>query len=378
MPIFQRKPKQDDAPATDGSGLTEAAILKALSTVQDPDLHRDLVSLKMIRDIEIEGATVRFTVQLTTPACPMREQIQADCDAAVKAVEGVETVEITMGADTARDNKLGAQAMLPGVRNTIAVASGKGGVGKSTVAVNLAVALAVEGAAVGLLDADIYGPSIPIMLGVDEQPEVSEDRKMLPIESCGVKLMSIGFLLPDKDTAMVWRGPMVHSALRNFLTDTAWGELDYLVVDMPPGTGDAHLTLTQSIPLTGAVIVTTPQEVALEDARKAVTLFNKTSTPILGLVENMSYFIAPDTGTRYDIFRSGGGRAAAESLGVPLLGEIPLDMTICEGGDAGVPAASSLSESPQRDAFMDAAREVAKLISVQNMSAGSGPVIESN
>jgi ATP-binding protein involved in chromosome partitioning len=273
---------------------------------------------------------------------------------------------------------MSGQAMLPGVRNTIAVASGKGGVGKSTVAVNLAVALAEEGAAVGLLDADIYGPSIPIMLGVDEQPEVSEDRKMLPIESCGVKLMSIGFLLPDKDTAMVWRGPMVHSALRNFLTDTAWGELDYLVVDMPPGTGDAHLTLTQSIPLTGAVIVTTPQEVALEDARKAVTLFNKTSTPILGLVENMSYFIAPDTGTRYDIFRSGGGRAAAEKLGVPLLGEIPIDMTICEGGDAGVPAASSRSESPQRDAFVDAAREVAKLISVQNMSAGSGPVIESN
>ncbi|MBT3268738.1 Mrp/NBP35 family ATP-binding protein [Candidatus Poribacteria bacterium] len=378
MPIFQRKPKQDDAPATDGSGVTEAAILKALGTVQDPDLHRDLVSLNMIRDIEIEGSTVRFTVQLTTPACPMREQIQADCDNAVKAVAGVETVEITMGADTARDSKLGGQAMLPGVRNTIAVASGKGGVGKSTVAVNLAVALAEEGASVGLLDADIYGPSIPIMLGVDRQPEVSEDRKMLPIESCGVKLMSIGFLLPDKDTAMVWRGPMVHSALRNFLSDTAWGELDYLVVDMPPGTGDAHLTLTQSIPLTGAVIVTTPQEVALEDARKAVTLFNKTSTPILGLVENMSYFIAPDTGTRYDIFRSGGGRAAAEKLGVPLLGEIPIDMTICEGGDAGVPAASSLSSSPQRDAFMTVAGEVAKLISVQNLSADAGPVIESN
>ncbi len=377
MPIFQRKPKQDAAKA-DGSGVTEAAILKALSTVDDPDLHRDLVSLNMIKDVEVEGSTARFTVQLTTPACPMREQIQADCEAAVKAVEGVEKVEITMGADTARDQKLGAQEMLPGVRNTIAVASGKGGVGKSTVAVNLAVALAEEGASVGLLDADIYGPSIPIMLGVDEQPEVSPDRKMLPLESCGVKLMSIGFLLPDKDTAMVWRGPMVHSALRNFLADTAWGELDYLVVDMPPGTGDAHLTLTQSIPLTGAVIVTTPQEVALEDARKAVTLFEKTSTPILGIVENMSYFIAPDTGKRYDIFRAGGGRAAAEKLSVPLIGEIPIDMTICEGGDAGVPAASSLSSSPQREAFVAASREVAKIVSVQNLSAAPGPVIESN
>ena len=377
MPIFQRKPKQD-ADAGGGSGVTEAAILKALGAVEDPDLHRDLVSLNMIRDVEVEGATVRFTVQLTTPACPMREQIQADCEAAVKAVEGVDAVEITMGADTARDQKLGGQEMLPGVRNTIAVASGKGGVGKSTVAVNLAVALAEEGASVGLLDADIYGPSIPIMLGVDEQPEVSADRKMLPIESCGVKLMSIGFLLPDKDTAMVWRGPMVHSALRNFLADTAWGELDYLVVDMPPGTGDAHLTLTQSIPLTGAVIVTTPQEVALEDARKAVTLFNKTGTPILGIVENMSYFIAPDTGKRYDIFRSGGGRATAEKLGVPLIGEIPIDMTICEVGDAGVPAASSASSSPQRDAFVAASREVAKLVSVQNLSAAPGPVIESN
>ena len=372
MPIFQRKPKQD-ADAGGGSGVTEAAILKALGAVEDPDLHRDLVSLNMIRDVEVEGATVRFTVQLTTPACPMREQIQADCEAAVKAVEGVDAVEITMGADTARDQKLGGQEMLPGVRNTIAVASGKGGVGKSTVAVNLAVALAEEGASVGLLDADIYGPSIPIMLGVDEQPEVSADRKMLPIESCGVK-----FLLPDKDTAMVWRGPMVHSALRNFLADTAWGELDYLVVDMPPGTGDAHLTLTQSIPLTGAVIVTTPQEVALEDARKAVTLFNKTGTPILGIVENMSYFIAPDTGKRYDIFRSGGGRATAEKLGVPLIGAIPIDMTICEGGDAGVPAASSASSSPQRDAFVAASREVAKLVSVQNLSAAPGPVIESN
>ena len=377
MPIFQRKPKQDAAKA-DGSGVTEAAILKALSTVDDPDLHRDLVSLNMIKDVEVEGSTARFTVQLTTPACPMREQIQADCEAAVKAVEGVEKVEITMGADTARDQKLGAQEMLPGVRNTIAVASGKGGVGKSTVAVNLAVALAEEGASVGLLDADIYGPSIPIMLGVDEQPEVSPDRKMLPLESCGVKLMSIGFLLPDKDTAKVWRGPMVHSALRNFLADTAWGELDYLVVDMPPGTGDAHLTLTQSIPLTGAVIVTTPQEVALEDARKAVTLFEKTSTPILGIVENMSYFIAPDTGKRYDIFRAGGGRAAAEKLSVPLIGEIPIDMTICEGGDAGVPAASSLSSSPQREAFVAASREVAKIVSVQNLSAAPGPVIESN
>jgi len=371
MPIF---PRQKETPH---DSLRESQILDALRTVQDPDLHKDLVTLGMIRGVEIEGSTVRLTVVLTTPACPLKDKIRRECEEAVKRVPGVGDVEVRIASDTARDANIGNQSLLPGVRNTIAVASGKGGVGKSTVAVNLAVALAEQGASVGLLDADIYGPSIPLMLGVDRQPDVTPDRKIRPIEAYGVRLMSIGFLLPDKDTAMIWRGPMVHSALRNFLQDVEWGELDYLVIDLPPGTGDAHLTLTQSIPLTGAVIVTTPQDVALADARKGVSLFRKTNTPILGIVENMSYFIAPDTGKRYDIFRSGGGRAAAAALGVPLLAEIPIDPTICEGGDKGIPAASSRSESPQREVFMELARTVAQRISIQNLSAEL-TIIETN
>ena len=365
MAIFQRK---RSAEPEDGGGVSEAAVLKALSAVEDPDLKRDLVSLGMIKELRIDGGAVKFDVELTTPACPVKDELQAQCEAAALSVDGVESVEVNMTANTARDRNLGQQELLPGVRNTIAVASGKGGVGKSTVAVNLAVALAEQGAAVGLLDADIYGPSIPTMLGADEQPEMSENRKILPLQRHGLKLMSIGFLLPDKNAAMVWRGPMVHSALRNFLQDVDWGELDYLIVDMPPGTGDAHLTMTQSIPLTGAVIVTTPQVVALDDARKGYTLFQKTNTPILGIVENMSYFIAPDTGKRYDIFRSGGGRATAEELGAAFLGEIPIDMTICEGGDAGVPAAASESDSPQKEAFMSLAQEIAKTVSIQNLT----------
>ncbi|MDE0019982.1 MAG: Mrp/NBP35 family ATP-binding protein [Candidatus Poribacteria bacterium] len=364
MAIFQRKNK----PQPSESGPTESAILKALSAVEDPDLRRDLVSLGMIKELRIEGGKVMFNVELTTPACPVKDELQAQCEEAALSVEGVESVDVTMTADTARDRNLGQQELLPDVRNTIAVASGKGGVGKSTVAVNLAVALSELGAEVGLLDADIYGPSIPTMLGANEQPEMSENRKILPLHRHGVKLMSIGFLLPDKNTAMVWRGPMVHSALRNFLQDVDWGELDYLIVDMPPGTGDAHLTMTQSIPLTGAVVVTTPQIVALDDARKGVALFQKTNTPILGIIENMSYFIAPDTGKRYDIFRAGGGRATAEELGTPFLGEIPIDMSICEGGDAGAPAASHESDSPQKDAFMTLAQEIAKAVSIRNLS----------
>lgn len=372
MPIFQRK----NEPQPSKSGPTESAILKALSAVEDPDLRRDLVSLGMIKELRIDGGKVMFNVELTTPACPVKDELQAQCEAAALSVEGVESVEVEMTADTARDRNLGQQELLPGVRNTIAVASGKGGVGKSTVAVNLAVALSEQGAAVGLLDADIYGPSIPTMLGANEQPEMSENRKILPLHRHGVKLMSIGFLLPDKNTAMVWRGPMVHSALRNFLQDVEWGELDYLIVDMPPGTGDAHLTMTQSIPLTGAVVVTTPQIVALDDARKGVALFQKTNTPILGIIENMSYFIAPDTGKRYDIFRAGGGRATAEELGTPFLGEIPIDMSICEGGDAGAPAASSDSDSPQKGAFMELAQEIAKTVSIRNLSGDSDPDLE--
>lgn len=372
MAIFQRKNRQQPSE----SGPTESAILKALSAVEDPDLRRDLVNLGMIKELRIEGGKVMFNVELTTPACPVKDQLQAQCEEAALSVEGVESVDVTMTADTARDRNLGQQELLPGVRNTIAVASGKGGVGKSTVAVNLAVALSEQGAAVGLLDADIYGPSIPTMLGANEQPEMSENRKILPLHRHGVKLMSIGFLLPDKNTAMVWRGPMVHRALRNFLQDVDWGELDYLIVDMPPGTGDAHLTMTQSIPLTGAVIVTTPQEVALDDARKGVVLFQKTNTPILGIIENMSYFICPDTGKRYDIFGTGGGRDTADELGMPFLGEIQIDMSIREGGDAGTPAASSESDSPQKGAFMELAQEIAKAISILNLSGASDTKLE--
>ncbi|HEY3297575.1 MAG TPA: iron-sulfur cluster carrier protein ApbC [Armatimonadota bacterium] len=343
----------------------EADIREALGKVQDPELGRDLVSLGMIKDIAIDGSTVKFTLELTTPACPMKSQMKKAAEEAVMSVPGVTDVEITLGARVPKSSGLPEKMQVPGVKNIIAVASGKGGVGKSTVAVNLAAALAQTGASVGLLDADIYGPSIPIMMGVTEQPK-TDGQKLLPIERSGVRLMSIGFLIPA-ESPVIWRGPMVMKAVQQLLYEVNWGELDYLIVDLPPGTGDAQLTLAQQVPVTGAVIVTTPQDVALADATKGVNMFREVRVPILGIIENMSYFVCPHCQERTELFSHGGGRKAAEKLNAPFLGEIPLDVEVREAGDRGVPLVLANPDSPQAEAFRTLAGKVAAAVSVLNL-----------
>jgi ATP-binding protein involved in chromosome partitioning len=349
--------------------FTQADIIKALSTVEDPDLHRDLVSLNMVKDIKVESSKVSFTVVLTTPACPLKEKIRQDCENAVRLVVGPEVaidIFMTSSVTTLRDNA----PLLPGVKNIIAIASGKGGVGKSTVTSNLAVALAQSGAKVGLIDADIYGPSIPTMFNCEhEQPlikQVNGKNTIIPIEQYGVKLISIGFLAPP-DSAIVWRGPMASSALKQFFSDADWGDLDYLLIDLPPGTSDIHLTLVQTVPVTGAVIVTTPQKVAIADANKGLAMFRQTqiNVPVLGIVENMAYFTPeelPDN--KYYIFGKDGGRNLAEKYNVPLLGQIPLVQGIRESGDSGLPAV--LKEGPAADAFRTLAETLARQIAIRN------------
>jgi ATP-binding protein involved in chromosome partitioning len=350
--------------------MTENDILRALSTVQEPDLKKDLVTLNMIRDIHIEGDNVRFTVVLTTPACPLKEMIKTDCIKAIKKINenaGVE-VDFDSSTTTIRADK---STVLPGVKNIIAVVSGKGGVGKSTVSANLALALAQGGASVGLMDADIYGPSVPIMFGVrGERPMMAEvDGKgmIIPLERYGIKLLSIGLLVDEKN-AVVWRGPMASSAIRQFITDVNWGDLDYLVIDMPPGTGDIHLTLVQTAPVTGVVVVTTPQDVALADAKKGIAMFGQAqmNVPIIGLVENMSYFTPaelPDH--KYYIFGKEGGKRLAEEYDLPFLGQIPLVQSIREGGDIGVPIMMG-DDQITREAFMEFAGIVARSVSMRN------------
>jgi len=346
-------------------------VLKALGTVIDPDFKKDLVSLNMIKNLRIEGQDIYFTIELTTPACPLKDQLEGDSRKAISEMvsdTAVVHIDFSSRVTTLRDFR---SEVLPGVKNILAVASGKGGVGKSTVSVNLALALQRSGAKVGLIDADIHGPSIPTMLGLKGQKPslelVGEKHKIIPLEYKGMKVMSIGFLIDDKQ-AVVWRGPMVTSALRQFITDVLWGDLDYLVIDMPPGTGDIQLTLSQTVPVTGAVIVTTPQEVALADARKAVAMFKLDSIkiPVIGVVENMAYFTPaelPDN--KYYIFGSNGGKYLAEDSGVAFLGEIPLVQAIREGGDMGIPAV--LDEgSPTADAFEKVAQEVARNIVLIN------------
>jgi ATP-binding protein involved in chromosome partitioning len=350
--------------------VTNEHILKALSTVIEPDLKKDLVTLNMIKDIAIEGKRVSFKVVLTTPACPLKEKIETDCREAIHRLVSNDlevVVDMVANVTTNRMDKL----VLPGVKNIIAVASGKGGVGKSTVATNLALALSIKGAKVGLLDADIYGPSVPMMFGeLDSQPmmrEVNGKQLMVPIEKYGVKLLSIGFLIKP-DQAVVWRGPMVSSALTQFINDCDWGELDYLILDLPPGTGDIHLTMVQIIPLSGVVMVTTPQAVALADAYKAATMFNMTpvKVPILGVVENMAYFTPAELPeNKYYIFGKGGGAKMAEELDVQLLGQVPIYQGIREGGDNGTPAVLE-DRSPVRDAFTGIAETVAQKIAILN------------
>jgi ATP-binding protein involved in chromosome partitioning len=352
---------------TQVSEITEAQVTEALSTVMDPELGKDLVSLNMIRDIVIEGTNVRFSLVLTTAACPLKKEIEDNARSAVEAIPGVSTVMVDVGAEVPQAKTLPNRAPIPGVKNTIAVASGKGGVGKSTVAVNLALALAKTGAKVGLLDTDVYGPSLPLMMGIHEMPQVNEKEKLIPLENHGLKLMSVGFML-DEETPLIWRGPLVMQLVKQFLTGVIWGELDYLVIDLPPGTGDVQLTLVQTIPLSAAVIVTTPQDIALIDARRAIKMFGEVKVPVAGIIENMSHFVCPHCHEPTEIFSRGGGQKTSERYEVPLLGKIPLDVAIREGGDAGKPVVTEAPDSEQAKVFSEIAGAVAARVSVLDLT----------
>jgi ATP-binding protein involved in chromosome partitioning len=346
--------------------ISEQSVLDALRQIKDPDLHKDIVTLGFIKDLKIDGGDVSFRLVLTTPACPVKEELEGAAREVVAALPGVTSVNVTMDSEVPKGRGIGDKVTMPGVRNIIAVSSGKGGVGKSTVAVNLSVSLALNGARVGLMDMDVYGPNVPLMLGASEaRPEIEEGR-LLPVEAYGVKLMSMAILQPG-DKPMIVRGPILHGLVKQFLTDVKWGELDYLIVDMPPGTGDVQLSLAQLVPVQGAVLVTTPQEVAVMDVRRALRMFETVAVPVLGVVENMSYFIAPDTGVRYNIFGEGGGQKLAEQYGVPFLGAVPLGLEVREGGDKGVPVVVSQPDSPQAEAFRRVAEEVARQVSIEAM-----------
>jgi ATP-binding protein involved in chromosome partitioning len=347
--------------------VTKEAVLAALGKVQEPELHQDLVTLNMIRNLEIEGDKVSFTVMLTTPACPLRGRIDKEVREAVMAVDGVKTVEVKMDSDVPNDGRMRGLVNMP-IRNAIAIGSGKGGVGKSTVSVNIAVALAQSGARVGLMDADIYGPNTPTMLGVDKLP-APNGPKIIPAEAYGIKMVSMG-LLVKPGQPLIWRGPMLNTAIRQFLSDVEWGELDYLIIDLPPGTGDAALSLAQALPLSGAVIVTLPQMVSLEDASRGLNMFKQLEVPILGVVENMSYLDLPD-GTRMDIFGSGGGEAMAQASNETFLGQIPIDQNVRIGGDTGKPIVVSQPESAVAKAIQEIAQKVAAKASVAAMTANN-------
>jgi ATP-binding protein involved in chromosome partitioning len=352
--------------------LDTHSVLEVLRPVQDPELRKSLVELNMIRNVKIDSGEVSFTLVLTTPACPLREFIVEDCKKAINQLPGVTNISVEVTAETPQQKSLPDRTGVKGVKNIIAVSSGKGGVGKSTVAVNIAVALAQTGAKVGLLDADIYGPNDPTMLGLNDVEiavrSTATGDILEPAFNHGVKLVSMGFLI-DRDQPVIWRGPMLNGVIRQFLYQVEWGELDYLIVDMPPGTGDAQLTLTQSVPMAGAVIVTTPQNVALLDSRKGLRMFEQMNVPILGIVENMSYFIPPDQPDKqYDIFGSGGGQKTASELDVPLLGCVPLEISTRIGGDIGVPIVVSAPNSASAKALKAIAQAVAAKVSVMALS----------
>jgi ATP-binding protein involved in chromosome partitioning len=346
---------------------TPSDVLAALRPIVDPDFGKSIVELGFVKNLRIDGGRVAFAIELTTPACPVKSEFERAARERVAALPGVESVEVTMTSNT-RGRAAAAPAgpevaALPGVRNVIAVASGKGGVGKSTVAVNLALALRASGAKVGLMDCDVYGPSLPLLLGVGGRPTAVEKR-IYPLEKYGLSLMSMGFFVTD-DSPVIWRGPMVHGLIRQFLTDVEWGELDYLVLDLPPGTGDAALTLTQQAPISGAVIVTTANDLSLIDARKGLRMFQKVDVPVLGIVENMSYFVPPDLPDRkYYIFGQGGGRRVAKELGVEFLAEIPIDPRVVEGGDKGEPIVVAAPDSPAAVALRELAGTVARRLAV--------------
>lgn len=335
--------------------VTPELVLRALSTVQEPELHNDLVSLNMIKDLTITGGAVAFTIELTTPACPLRAVMERDAVAAVSAIEGVSSVKVDFTAQVRTDHRIIGKLNIP-VKNIVAIASGKGGVGKSTISTNLAVSLALDGAKVGVLDADIYGPNIPMMFGLSGKPRV-EDGKMVPLVAYGVEVISMGFLMPEGE-AVVWRGPMLHKAIQQLFTDVRWSELDYMIVDLPPGTGDAQLSLAQSVPLTGGVIVTTPQAVSISDAHRGATAFQRLEVPIVGVVENMAG----------DVFGTGGGLKAARLIGTDFLGSVELDPRIRQGGDSGEPIVIAAPDSAAAQALRILARVIAARLSVMVMA----------
>jgi ATP-binding protein involved in chromosome partitioning len=343
--------------------VQEALVLEALKVVQDPDLHRDIVALGFVKDLKIDESRVSFTIELTTPACPVKDQMRDQARAAVMQVSGVAAVDVQMSARVRDAGGVdGTRSPIAGVKNVIAIGAGKGGVGKTTVAVNLAIALAKCGGRVGLIDADIYGPNVPIMLGVKTQL-TTDGEKIVPAEKFGLQLISMGFLTSD-DAPIIWRGPMLHGALQQFFREVRWRDLDYMVVDLPPGTGDVALSLSQTIPVAGSVVVTTPQQVSLADSRRAVAMYKKLNIPPLGLIENMSHFVCPECQHEADIFGHGGGEKMAAELGIPFLGRIPIYQPIREGSDAGVPLMISEPDSPASRAFMAAAEQMAAQISL--------------
>jgi len=341
-------------------GITKEQVLGALSTVMDPELNKDLVTLNMIKDVKVEDSRVSFTIELTTPACPLKTKIKQDAESAVMAIEGVESVDITLGSRVSKDEKIKDLS----IKNIIAIGSGKGGVGKSTIAVNLAVALAKYGAKVGLLDADIYGPNVPTMMGVDGLPPTPHNMKIQPAMAYDVKVMSIGFMVAPGQP-LIWRGPMLHSAIKQFLMDVDWGDLDYLIVDLPPGTGDVQLSLVQTVPLSGGVVVTMPQQVSFDDAARAVSMFKKMEVPVLGIIENMSYLEMED-GSLRRIFGEGGGEKLARMAGAPLLSNIPIDENIRAGGDQGEPVVIADPKSAGAKSIEALAQSIAARMSMEN------------
>src|SRR5215468_10246944 len=353
--------------------LEPSAVLDALRVVQDPDLHRDIVSLGFIKDLKIESGRVGFTIELTTPACPVKDQMRDQARAAVMRLPGVSSVDVQMSAMVRE--AVGAEAgrqQVPGVKNVIAVGAGKGGVGKTTVAVNLALALAKCGSKVGMIDGDIYGPNVPIMLGMKTEL-ITDGQKIVPAEKYGLQVISMGFLTKD-DAPIIWRGPMLHGALQQFFRDARWKDLDYLIVDMPPGTGDVALSLSQTVPVAGSIVVTTPQQVSLADTRRAVAMYKKLNIPPIGLIENMSYFACPNCEHESDIFGRGGGERLAEELGVPFLGRLPIYQPIREGSDAGVPVIVSEPDSAAARAFIAAAERTAAQVSIASYTRSTIPL----
>jgi ATP-binding protein involved in chromosome partitioning len=351
---------------------TSEQVLDALRAVQDPDLHRDIVTLGFVKDLVVEGPHASFTIELTTPACPVKDLLQEQARTAVMAL-GFETVDVEMTARV-RERNTQKEDLVPGVRQIVAIASGKGGVGKSTVSVNLAAALARQGAKVGLLDADVYGPSVPLMMGVGSERPLAQNQKIVPIERFGVRMMSLGFLL-EEGQAVLWRGPMVHSTLKQLLADVLWGELDYLLVDLPPGTGDAPMSLGQLVPLSGVVIVTTPHNVAANIAGKAAGLFRRLETDLLGVVENMGSFSCPTCGTTSRMFAGSSGEELATELGIPYLGSVPLDPAVSEAAEKGVPAVVAHPESAQAEVFRAIAGRLAAELSIRSESGRSEPAV---